>query len=140
MKLWQSAPLPRPPAGQLMAMGLVLWLGPFLLGQALLALAQALPPGGPAALTGAIAGLLLFSPLFTWPAWLLVLPGAFALVRAGRFGWLPALALGLAGGALAYASLGAPVALAICPLATLALRALSTVVIPQAFATAKPSA
>ncbi len=147
MILWRSNPLPRPPAWPLLAMGMVLWLAPFILGRGVLWVA-AMVEGAVGNVLAGLASILFFSPLLAWVGWLIALPGAWLLMRAGRFGWVPVLALGSVAGAIAavavvitlpaeadrwpYLAAVLPLCTVYGALATLALRALSALVIPAA--------
>jgi len=86
--------------------GLVAWIGPSLLGLALMALGAGLSRGAgwpavgalPAGLPGAamlLGGTLFLSPLYSWAGLLPAVPAVWLLLRHGLGGWVSFLVLGL---------------------------------------------
>jgi hypothetical protein len=132
MGLLRSAPLHPVPLPPLLLAVAALWAAPVLIG--LFGLAMYMVIGRTWADLGLgvwfAANALTFSPLFSWIGWLLALPPVWAALRLGWFGWLPALAIGAAAGAIAGEMAQTEIALPFGIVALVMLRAVLGRVFP----------
>ncbi|GAB1478741.1 hypothetical protein MASR2M74_12910 [Paracoccaceae bacterium] len=125
MALIRSRPQIPVPWQPLFLSVVALWLAPVLVGVAGLAMYGTIGKTWAEFGLGVwfVANALAFSPLFSWVGWLIALPPVWAALRLGWFGWLGALVIGAAAGAIATEVVQTPAALAFGIGALLVLRA-----------------
>lgn len=132
MGLLRSTPLHPVPLPPLLLAVAALWAAPVFVG--LFGLAMYMVIGRTWADLGLgvwfTANALTFSPLFSWVGWILALPPVWAALRLGWFGWLPALGIGAAAGAIAGEMAQTEIALPFGIVALLMLRAVLGRVFP----------
>ena len=132
MALIRSTPQNPVPLQPLLLSVVALWLAPVLVGFAGLAMYGLIGKTWAEFGLGVwfVANALAFSPLFSWVGWLIALPAIWAALRLGWFGWLGALAIGAAAGAIATEVVQTPAALPFGIGALLALRAVLGRLVP----------
>lgn len=144
MMLLTSTPLGYAEVGWrgLLRASVLVWLAPALLAALLLALqwlGGSRDFGGRWTMVWAYSILLLSTPLLSWFMLILAAPFVQALMDRGWFGWLPALAVGMAAGGLVGFMLGSDLPVSLGAFMVLALRGVLGRWHPAAFA-ARPGA
>ncbi len=119
----------------LMAAG-VAWLAPALLGALMLAVQWLLGTQGYGdgwLMLWALSVLMLLSPALSWFGLVLAAPAVAVLMDRGWFGWVPALALGIAAGGVTGWLMGNPLAVTFGAAIMAVLRAAMARLCPEAF-------